>query len=87
MMSSAAMIGGAMLAVYGVWRWVAADRGQNPRHRLRRRGQVGCVGGAGIFTLGLTFTLTPQSWGDAVLLAWGCGTALVWVLNERLSPW
>lgn len=80
------MIGGAALAAYGVWRWALAFRRQNPRHRLRRRGQIGCVGGAGAMTLGLTFTLTPQSWGTAVLLAWGCGTGLVWVLNEWLSP-
>ncbi len=84
-MNGAAMIGGAVLAAYGVWRWARADRRQNPRHRLRRRGQIGCVGGAGAVVLGLTFTLTPQSWGAAVLLAWGCGTALVWVMNERLS--
>lgn len=85
-MNVAAMIGGAVLAVYGVWRWVTADRRQNPRHRLRRRGQIGCVGGASAVVLGLTFALTPQSWGDAVLLAWGCGTALLWLLNEWLSP-
>ncbi len=84
-MGGVAMIGGAVLAAYGVWRWALTARRQNPRHRLRRRGQIGCVGGAGALTLGLTFTLTPQSWGAAVLLAWGCGTALVWVMNERLS--
>lgn len=84
-MNGAAMIGGVVLAAYGVWRWALAGRRQNPRHRLRRRGQIGCVGGAGAVILGLTFTLTPQSWGNAVLLAWCGGTALVWVLNERLS--
>lgn len=84
-MNEAAMIGGAVLAAYGVWRWASTARRQNPRHRLRRRGQIGCVGGAGAMTLGLTFALTPQSWDDAVLLAWGCGTAAVWLLNERLS--
>ncbi len=80
------MIGGGVLAAYGVWRWTSAARRQSPRHRLRRRGQIGCVGGAGAIALGLTFALTPQGWGDAVLLAWGCGTMLVWILNERLSP-
>ncbi len=79
------MIGGVVLAAYGVWRWTNDARRQNPRHRYRRRGQIGCVGGAGAATLGLTFTLTPQSWGSAVLLVWGCGTALVWSLNEWLS--
>lgn len=80
------MIGGAVLAVCGVWRWQGVARGQNPRHRLRRRGQIACVGGAGASILGLTFVLTPQSFGDAVLLVWACGTASVWLINERLSP-
>ncbi len=84
-MNEAAMIGGAVLAAYGVWWWARAARRQNPRRRLRRRGQIGCVGGAGAAVLGLTFALTPQSWDDAVLLAWGGGTALVWLINEWLS--
>ncbi len=84
-MGCVAMIGGAVLAAYGVWRCARTARRQNPRHRLRRRGQIGCVGGTGALTLGLTFTLTPQSWSAAVLLAWAVGTALVWALNERLS--
>ncbi len=84
-MNVAAMIGGAVLAAYGVCRWACAARRQNPRHRLRRRGQIGSIGGAGAVILGLTFALTPQSWGDTVLLAWCGGTAGVWLLNERLS--
>ena len=85
-MNGAAMIGGAVLAAYGVWRWLAVARRQNPRRRLRRRGQIGCVGGAGAAILGLTFALTPQSRSNAVLLAWCGGTALFWLLNEWLSP-
>ena len=85
MMSVAAMIGGAVLAAYGVWRLAKTARCQNPRRRLKRRGQIGCVGGAGAVVLGLTFALTPQSWDDAVLLAWGGGTAVMWLLNEWLS--
>lgn len=84
-MNEAAMIGGAVFVIYGVWRWARASRRQNPRHRKRRRGQIGCVGGAGALTLGLTFTLTPQCWGNAVLLLWWGGTAVVWLMNEQLS--
>ena len=84
-MSIAAMLGGAVLAAYGVWQWARAARRQNPRRRKRCRGQIGSMGGAGAVILGLTFTLSPQSWGNAVLLAWCGGTAVVFLLNERLS--
>lgn len=84
-MELAAMLGGVILAAYGMWQWAVTARCQKPRHRLRRRGQIACVGGAGAVTLGLTFALTPQSWAVAVMLAWCGGTALTWVLNERLS--
>ena len=80
-----AMVVGAMLAVYGAWQWRGAVRRQKPRHRTRRRGQIGCVGGTGAVTLALTFMLTPQPWDSTVLLVWGCGTAVTWWLNERLS--
>ena len=83
-MELAAMLAGALFAVCGLWQWVRSSRCQKPRHRLRRRGQIGCVGGAGAFTLGLTFYLTPQGWGDAALLWWCSGTALVCLLNEWL---
>lgn len=81
----AVVLGGVTAVIYGAWQWHDAVRRQKPRHRDRRRGQIGCVGGAGALMLALTFMLTPQSWGNAVLLLWGCGTALVWFINERLS--
>ena len=79
------MLGGAVAAVCGVWQWADAARRQNPRHRIRRRGQIACVSGAGAMTLALTFMLTPQPWENAVLLAWAGGTAVTWWLNEWLS--
>jgi hypothetical protein len=81
-MSEAAMLGGAVFAAYGVWQWLSATRRQNPRRRLRRRGQIGCVGGAGGAILGLTFGLTPQPYENAVLFAWCVGTAIVWLIHE-----
>lgn len=79
------MFVGAAVTAYGVWQWHDAVRRQKPRHRVRRRGQIACVSGAGAITLALTFTLTPQSWGPAVMLAWAGGTVAMWWLNERLS--
>ncbi len=79
------MLGGGVLAAYGVWRWARYARCQKPRHRYRRRGQIGCVGGMGAVILGLTFTLTPQIWDTAVLLLWCGATAAVWILHEWLS--
>ena len=84
-MDVAAMLGGVLFAVYGLWQWARCARCQKPRHRARRRGQIGCVGGTGAFALGLTFWFTPQSWDDAALLWWCGSAALLWLLNEWLS--
>ncbi|MBQ4612633.1 MAG: hypothetical protein IJB26_03680 [Clostridia bacterium] len=75
------LIGGIALLICGAWRLCR----QNPRHRLQRRGQIACVGGGGAAVLGFTFCLTPQSWGDTLLLCW-CGvTIVILLLNESVS--
>lgn len=79
------MFVGAVVAICGAWQWRDAERHQNPRHRVRRRGQIGCVGGAGAVTLALTFMLTPQPWENIALLAWVWATVATWWLNEQLS--